>query len=1594
MFRKVTYDEAVQIGNDFANTHKGAAKKMVFSKGAAEVEQQMRDAGFTELSIKVVLEDYKSGDLSDAVYLRSSDGIVFYKYPTDTEVYASLWHENGHRAIRKIYGNDLSEVERVFNTLPEDIRNEKIEELEERGYTKEEFPKETVCYFIQDAYTIGALDNAKVDLTDFGKAYPDMKDFANFVQQIINYTRHGKGNEDFVSKAEGEFSQGKINTRLQERDARGREEGTGTSETATGGLTEEVRTLFSKREQLGEDEVVLTENAVAALGEKVNAPARVVNDVESLPENKRDKKGWVENGEVVVVMDNHVSMEDAMQTVLHEVVGRKGLRAVMGEEFDVLLDHVYKNLPKGVKSRINNAVMTRFVTPRQATEEYVAELAEKNSPALNDIKQRVGDYFRNAMNLEVEDGELRYMLWKNNQRKQTPSVVSMVQDRAMETETNTGDNGTRFRTVRDAKVSYEKGVRGWWNKFKEGHYDRLRSVRKAQEAIAAETGMSISDSEDVYSYAEHLPSINKIMKEQFDNKFLTPFVKLLKRIYDVKLNGKKLDEKSVERYTNAKHGLERNRDMAVANALTTVEEVDGKKKPVFNKDAYEDWQSKKAAILAENITWEEKQDKLDALAKTYGAKLKDYSGLTAIFDPEGKMKYKQLRDEAIKYVTVMEDAIGKKDIDNLWKIIKRMTVFSLKQSYESGLLGKDMYESISKRYEYYVPLRGFTEETAEDYYDYLAADHTPLNSVIKRAEGRKSEADNIFATILNMANSAIVFGNKNRLKQRVLNLATRNKNSLLSVDRAWYEKKGEDVWELALPVTNENMTEEELAQAYADFEAEMKRKEALGEAERQKEGLNIKTRVISDQSKAQHAIRVKRNGREYVVWVNASPTMANAVNGMLREEESVWALNAIDAINKFRSKMVTQFSPTFVFTNLFRDVQSASTVYGIRRGAKALGQFEKNVMSNSVKMRGLYKKFKKGLLNEDVPLERYFKEFLENGGETGYTEMISIEEYNKALNKLTEGLNIKNATGRALEAAGEGIEFANRCVENLCRFSAYMTSRENGMSILQSINDAKEVSVNFNRKGSGAMGAGVMKRLYMFYNPAVQALAQRSLLANKYPKRMIPLLAGEFALGAMQPILFATISALASSAFGDDDETWDEKFNRAMGRYYNLTDYRRRGSICLPLGDGVFHPPLAHESRVFFGLGELAASIVNGHETYDNIPAQVMDIIGQSLPLNPVEGWAQTGNLIESLLMNLTPDALKPFAENAINRDFAGNKIHNASDMNDYLPEYMRGKKSTAEIYNKISKLLSGGESNFERGILDENAAWLVNPSKLEHLVEGYLGGAYTFAEKLVRSASWAMGNEENADVRNIPFVSSFYTPIDKYEAVPSAERTRRDWEDAFEYYQGEIKLLDGKEKAAKRGEKFGMENATETLEAMKNGEALMIDVFNDGNKKLKELYADMDAARTAKDFDEVEVIDQEIYAQKRFITERMEQMAENPAVGYTFNTYKSEGEYGERETYGDVRDVNIINEFQKTLAPLYEAYKENWATLNEDEQNALYQKNEKMVSLYNSLKSKERVISNNKKLMKNNPEMADEYMNNIRTLRAEAIDLINSYNE
>lgn len=97
--------------------------------------------------------------------------------------------------------------------------------------------------------------------------------------------------------------------------------------------------------------------------------------------------------------------------------------------------------------------------------------------------------------------------------------------------------------------------------------------------------------------------------------------------------------------------------------------------------------------------------------------------------------------------------------------INAATGETLRKEYESGLMSREIYNEVKGMMRYYVPLRGWEETTAEQVFDYNRKD-SPIQNNQKKTKGRKSIADNPIATIAAMAQSAIVRGNRNRMKQR------------------------------------------------------------------------------------------------------------------------------------------------------------------------------------------------------------------------------------------------------------------------------------------------------------------------------------------------------------------------------------------------------------------------------------------------------------------------------------------------------------------------------------------------------------------------------------------------------------------------------------------------------------------------------------------------------------------------------------------------------------------------------------------------------------------------------------------------------------
>ena len=151
----------------------------------------------------------------------------------------------------------------------------------------------------------------------------------------------------------------------------------------------------------------------------------------------------------------------------------------------------------------------------------------------------------------------------------------------------------------------------------------------------------------------------------------------------------------------------------------------------------------------------------------------------------------------------------------------------MRKSYDSGLMDKATYEKVRDMYDFYVPLRGWNCEVAANEYEYLTSNSLMLSPALKIAQGRTSLADDPLATIGFMAESSIVQGNRNRMKQKFLNFILNNPTELVSVSEQWYVlDNATGQWEAQNPDIPKDATGDEVAAIVEQFEQYMAAKGA------------------------------------------------------------------------------------------------------------------------------------------------------------------------------------------------------------------------------------------------------------------------------------------------------------------------------------------------------------------------------------------------------------------------------------------------------------------------------------------------------------------------------------------------------------------------------------------------------------------------------------------------------------------------------------------------------------------------------------------------------------------------------------------------
>ena len=1243
------------------------------------------------------------------------------------------------------------------------------------------------------------------------------------------------------------------------------------------------------------------ESSINDWSNKLNTPVRVIHDVDDITDTdenmlarKRDSKGWYDTstGEIVIVSPNSTSVGDAQRTFLHEVVGHHGLRELFGDDFDTFLDNVYRNANEDIRKNIIDRTKGNPLNLREATEEYLAELAERgfDNKADRSLWEKIKDSFLDmlrkagiSLDFKLSDNDLRYILWRSYKNLEQGNLMDVAEDivmrnrlslnninlnengsiardiepekgkqpsetkgtgRELETidgvdengneserdhidkprgvenaidgtenatdrngkktdgqvdndgdQLDGGDTGDRNGSVRDgidgdrtvigragsenkgrgvgesvrektddfsfaektirfrenvrnesvlfadndiqvvekqvgsAKDQYERTLSTSSYQFQEAFQDSMLGLKTLQDAVAKATRSRILDYENAYMAENALSSVNEAEFNAYRKAAFEPILKAISRLEKM---GSTIDE--IRDYLITKHGIERNREMAVKRALSQNSET--------YKSLLDEYIGRRNEIRENGRSWEEQQSEMDRLAEEYGANLSDdFSGFTSMYPNEDNTGYDP--DSARRYVLDYE---SRYDTSELSASVKRATNAILAKQRDSGLMSQNTFDSISDMYQFYVPLRGWEETTADEVYAYLTSESQTFNAPIKTVVGRKSKADDPIATIANMAESGIMQGNRNLMKQKFLTMVQNHKTDLVSVSEMWVrldEASGE--WIAVFPDIPSNANPEQVESIVESFNKRMEElsNEKGSNVRRSRDAIGIPYKILPKDLK-EHQVIVKRAGKEYLLTINGNPRAAQALNGLTNPDNTKGWFGTVERyagwLNRNLAANFTTRNPNFMVSNFLRDALYSNTTVWVKESPVYAWKFNKNfAMVNPINMYRLVKGYENGTLDMSDPLNKAYHDFVMRGGETGYTNLRDVEAKKKAIQKELQYSKQKVSIGKALKILGEWMDLFNKSVENCARFAAFLTSREMGRSMDKSIYDAKEISVNFNKKGAGskflntegqtkignasAFTSGLSRSMYVFWNAGVQGMYNFGRLAKDNPKKFLGLASSFYLLGTIMPMIAA--------AFGDDED--DD--------YYDLPEYVRRNNICFRNGGGNWITiPMPIELRAIYGLGEMSSGIVSGKEKYTDkkMAMKIAEQMSQVLPLDMMEGGGGFSAFV--------PSSVKPLIEAGDNKDWTGLPLYKDNDFNKGMPEWTKAFKSVDPAILAMTKYvneLTGGDK-YTTGTVN------LNPAIIEHILDGYFGGIEATRSQLVKSAETAWGSRD-FDWRNIP---------------------------------------------------------------------------------------------------------------------------------------------------------------------------------------------------------------------------------------------------
>ena len=719
------------------------------------------------------------------------------------------------------------------------------------------------------------------------------------------------------------------------------------------------------------------------------------------------------------------------------------------------------------------------------------------------------------------------------------------------------------------------------------------------------------------------------------------------------------------------------------------------------------------------------------------------------------------------------NAANKAAMDPIVSKVREIQADTRKTMVKYGLETQETIDAFERQFQNYVPLSGVaTDELTGTPYPTGGAGMNVFGPTTKRAKGRGTRADNVLAQIVAQNAGIHIKARTNEALNSLYNLVESNPNP--------------NVWR----VLNANQVQN---------------------------------------SESPNVVAVRVNGKQKFIYFK-DPSYAETLRGMNLPQTNMF-IRVLRKPAQWLRRAFTTLNPEFVISNFSRDIQSAifnaaseaeieggmlNSEASVRRVMKLVPQTLRTLVKNSVQKGG------------DPAIEKYFEEFKEDGGKTGWAYQKPLDQILSELEGATEEkTRTQEIFGKAKNFT-DTIEGINDAFENSIRLASYIAAREAGIPREKAAQVAKNITVNFNKQGEWGP---TLNAVYLFFNASVQGTARlgRSLLSLRPQKRPDGTKrSGIQRVNSAQWMaaglgVFGSMLTMLGYAMSDEDEDgtlfWDK-----------IPDYVKERNLIImrPNGKDYFKIPMPYGFNFFANLGtSLTESAYGNREADEAFMFLFNSFMGSFSPVS----FGQSEDLFTSVGKGAVPTVMKPFVDVMVNETYFGSPVTGENlPFGVQRPDSELSFRSPEEVKDFFRWLNEAtGGSEYKEGGVD------INPDKFWYMFEYYIGGAGQFLNRSLFKFPQQLGakllSDEDIKIEagDVPMLRILYGQPSKYYDM-----------EKFKENEKEFRALYREAKEAPR---------RDDLERYKGISTRMNSVLNKVNKQMSLLRKAEREARKIEDY-------------------------------------------------------------------------------------------------------------------------------------------------